>query len=71
MHSANVDGVGVQAEAELFVWPVQRSCLAEQKKFTAATITLGFPPVKPLDYRLKVKAVLLNSTLFNLSIEQN
>ena len=24
-----------------------------------------------LDYRLKVKAVLLNSTLFNLSIEQN
>ena len=25
----------------------------------------------PLDYRLQVKAVLLNSTLFNLSIEQN
>ena len=24
-----------------------------------------------LDWRLKVKAVLLNSTLFNLSIEQN
>ena len=31
----------------------------------------GGPSNDTLDYRLKVKAVLLNSTLFNLSIEQN
>ena len=31
----------------------------------------AFQELMTLDYCLKVKAVLLNSTLFNLSIEQN
>ena len=51
MQGADVDGVGLpalpQAEAELFVWCVQRPCLAGQKKnIAAAPITLTFPPVK-------------------------
>ena len=51
MHGADVDGVGLhalpQADAELFVWCVQRPCLAGQgKKIAAAPITLTFPPVK-------------------------
>ena len=31
------------AEAELFVWCVQRPCLAGQEKISAAPITLTFP----------------------------
>ena len=50
MHGADVDGVGLpalpQAEAELFVWCVQRACLAGQKKIAAAPIILTFRPVK-------------------------
>ena len=50
MHGAYADGVGLpalpQAEAELFVWCVQRPCLAGQKNIAAAPIPLTFPPVK-------------------------
>ena len=51
LHGAYVDGVRLpalpQAEAELFVWCVQRPCLAGQKKkVAAAPIALTFPPVK-------------------------
>ena len=51
VHGAYADGVGLptlpQAEAELFVWCVQRPCLAGQRKtIAAAPITLTFPPVK-------------------------
>ena len=50
VHGAYVDGVGLpalpQAKAELFVWCVQRPCLAGQKKIAAAPIALTFPPVK-------------------------
>ena len=49
MHDAYVDGVVLpalpQAEAELFVWCVQRPCLAGQKRIAAAPIALSFPPV--------------------------
>ena len=50
MHGAYVDGVGLpalpQAEAKLFVWCVQRPCLAQQKKIAAVPIALTFPPVR-------------------------
>ena len=50
MHGADVDGVGLpaltQAEAELFVWCVERPCLAGQKEIAAAPIALTLPPVK-------------------------
>ena len=50
VHGAYVDGVVLpalpQAEAELFVWCVQRPCLAGQNKIAAAPIALTFPPVK-------------------------